>query len=198
MRSNLALVATAGLVALSGCEGEARRDAPEAEATAQTEPPTSPTPVSIIRPEVMAETVVVPPTPPLQATIPFGEGGFALSPDAERALADVLASDQLAEGWPIVLRGHTDSVGHDEANLRASRRRAETVAEWLIENGVSEDRIEIIALGEQRPVAPNARLDGTPDEAGRAKNRRVTVSIAPVEAGPADEPSPEPKPVADG
>jgi len=198
MRSNLAFVATAGLVALSGCDDEPRLDPPEAEATAQTEAPSTATPISIIRPEVMAETVVVPPPPPLEATIPFGEGGFALSPDAERVLADVLASDQFAEGWPIVLRGHTDSVGHDEANLRASRRRAEAVVEWLIENGVSEDRIEIIALGEQRPIAPNAMLDGTPDEEGRAKNRRVTVSIAPAEAEPADESSPEPMPAADG
>src|SRR5690606_40300595 len=98
---------------------------------------------------------------------------------AEAVLGKVLESRQLAEGWPIVLRGHTDSAGHDEANLRVSRRRAEAVAEWLTERGVDPGRIEVVALGEQRPVAPNARLDGTPDEEGRARNRRVTVSIAP-------------------
>ena len=134
----------------------------------------------------------------METTIPFGEGGHELSVAAEDALADVLASDQLAEGWPIVLRGHTDSVGHDEANLRASRRRAEAVAEWLVENGVSEERIEIVALGEQRPVAPNARPDGSPDEEGRAKNRRVTVSIAPAEPEPAAEPPAEPAAAAEG
>src|SRR5690606_30153070 len=106
--------------------------------------------------------------------------------------------DQLAEGWPVVLRGHTDSVGHDEANLRASRRRAEAVANWLVEHGVSEERIEIIALGEQRPIAPNALPDGSPDEEGRAKNRRVTVHIVPADAETPTETPPEPEPAAEG
>lgn len=64
------------------------------------------------------------------------------------------------------------------ANLRASQRRAEVVRDWLVENGVAEDRIDVIAFGEQNPVSPNANPDGTPDEAGRAKNRRVDLTIA--------------------
>ena len=192
MKPCLALVVAATAVGLAGCDGQPRADAPE------TEPARTATPASIIRPEVIAEQAVEPPLAPLEATIPFGEGGHELSVAAEDALADVLASDQLAEGWPIVLRGHTDSIGHDEANLRASRRRAEAVADWLVENGVSEERIEIVALGEQRPVAPNARPDGSPDEEGRAKNRRVTVSIAPAEPEPAAEPPAEPAAAAEG
>ena len=67
------------------------------------------------------------------------------------------------------------------------------------EHGVARERITVIALGEQRPVAPNAHLDGTPDEEGRARNRRVTVTIAPPrqedaegEASGVEEPETEP------
>ncbi len=165
---------------VAGCD-EPSRDVSEPEPREITQPVAVETPASIIRPEVMAEQAK-PPLEPLEATVPFGEGGFELSDEAVRALGEVLSSDQLDEGWAIVLRGHTDSVGHDEANLRASRRRAEAVAEWLVENGVEEARITVIALGEQRPVAPNALPDGSPDEEGRARNRRVTITIAPAVA----------------
>lgn len=198
MKSNFALLTAATVAVLTGCDGEPRRDPPAPEPTREAEPASTETPASIIRPEVIAAQVVEPPLAPLEATIPFGEGGFELSADAERALAAVLESDQIAEEWPIVLRGHTDSVGHDEANLRASRRRAEAVAEWLIGHGVDEDRIEIIALGEQRPLAPNALPDGKPDEEGRARNRRVTVSTAPPKAEPAEDPPVEPGTAAGG
>lgn len=198
MKSNLALASAAAALALAACDSGPRNDSVEAETTPAAEPLATPTPISIIRPDVIAAQTVEPPLPPLETTVPFAEGGSELSADAERVLAEVLASDQAAEGWPIVLRGHTDSVGHDEANLRVSRRRAEAVAEWLVENGVSEEKIEIIALGEQRPIAPNALPDGRPDEEGRAKNRRVTVHIAPAAAKPAIEAPSEPEPAAVG
>jgi len=104
----------------------------------------------------------------------------------------VLDTPQMAAGGEIVLRGHTDSAEHDEANLRASRRRAEAVRDWLVERGVSAQRIRVIALGEQNPIEPNALPDGTPNDAGRAANRRVELSIGvPAEtlaAAPAREP----------
>ena len=123
--------------------------------------------------------------------------------NVERHVADleaIMETEQMAAGGAIVLRGHTDSVGDDEANLRVSERRAEMVRDWLLEQGVGEERITVIAIGEQRPIAPNAQLDGTPDEAGRAANRRVDVTIAvPDEesagdsepAAAADEDSPD-------
>lgn len=190
MAKALALAPLAAMLLLPGC-----RD----ERTAEPEPapePSSPAapPVSIIRPEVAPETVVEEPLAPLEATIPFAEGGYALSEDAEDALMEVTDSEQLAEGWPVVLRGHTDSAGTDEANLRASRRRAEAVADWLVDHGVARERIEVIPLGEQRPIAPNAHLDGTPDEEGRAQNRRVTITIAPRNEGEAEPATGQEKP----
>lgn len=161
------------------------------------EPPPQPTatptgePVSILRPDVEQPEQDAEPLEPLQMRIGFPDGENELGEAAQADLATLLASPQYRAGGPIVLRGHTDSVGNDEANLRASEERAGVVRDWLIENGVEEERIEIIPLGEQRPIAPNAHLDGTPDEEGRALNRRVDITVELPEADGA-EAIPEP------
>lgn len=194
--AQLAVTATALalLLALPGCELKRGGGEPEPTPTASetigpSEPPTaaqSP-PASIIRPDVTPSPVVETPPDPLAATVRFPDGGYELNAAGERLLTEVLQSDQLAEGWPIVLRGHTDSEGDDRGNLFASRKRAEAVAGWLVDNGIDEDRIEVIAIGEQRPIAPNAHLDGTPNERGRALNRRVEVWIGPPGSQPGDD-----------
>ena len=83
----------------------------------------------------------------------------------------------------------------------ASKKRAEAVAHYLEKHGVAKDRITVIALGEGRPIAPNAKLDGSDDPEGRARNRRVDISVTPGDlpepaATPSAEPSPIPSPAA--
>ncbi|BDI59689.1 OmpA family protein [Qipengyuania nanhaisediminis] len=144
---------------------------------------------SILRPDVEAEQPLPSdPLDPLEVTIGFLEGGAALDTAARTALKRVLESGQLAEGGAITLRGHSDTGGSDAANMRVSQRRAEAVRDWLTERGVEADRFTIIAFGEQNPVEPNAHRDGTPNEDGRAANRRVELTIA-VEPGAADAPA---------
>lgn len=146
----------------------------------EPEPVVTPTPdgetVSILRPDVEIERPVAP-LEPLATTIDFAEGGSALDDDAVAALEQVRESEQFEEGGAITLRAHSDAGGSDEANMRASMARAEAVRDWLIENGADEERITIIAFGEQNPIEPNALPDGTPNEEGRAANRRVELSI---------------------
>lgn len=175
-------VALAGALALAGCSD---RDPPAPEPP-EPSPAVAPTQASIIRDEVQVDRAE-PALEPLEASVSFAETGGELSEAALEDLAAIMESKQMAAGGAIVLRGHTDSTGDDEANLRVSERRAEMVRDWLVENGVAEDRITVIAIGEQRPIAPNANLDGTPDEAGRAANRRVAVSIAVPEDEPEDD-----------
>lgn len=115
--------------------------------------------------------------PPLETTLGFPDGTSELTEAARAELATILKSPQMGAGGRIVLGGHSDSDGSDEANETASRERAEAVRDFLIGEGVDEERIEIIAFGEQNPVEPNALPDGTSNEAGRAANRRVEVTI---------------------
>lgn len=167
---------------LTGCEREATPEpespesaAPETPAAEEIEVPTN----SILREDMDERPIAAPPLEPLEITVPFGESGSDLGNEAKRVLSEILASKQFKGDGAIVLRGHTDSSGTDEANIRASKMRAEAVAEVLEDAGANPDRITIIGIGEQNPIAPNALPDGTPDEEGRAKNRRVDVTIEP-------------------
>lgn len=73
----------------------------------------------------------------------------------------------------IRVEGHTDSKGSDEYNMDLSKRRANNVKNLLVMRGVAENRIEVVGYGKTMPVATNDT------EAGRQKNRRVEIRIAP-------------------
>ena len=175
------LIALSLACALAACDREAPAPTPTLQPTA------SPTPeqkTSIIRDDVGFEREPAPVQGPLDIVIGFPDGGADLSEEAIAQLGAALESEQMKGGGAISVGGHTDSTGPDAANLRAARRRAETVRDWLVKEGVAEDRIKVIAFGEQNPIAPNARPDGTPSESGRAKNRRVELSIAAPPGAP--------------
>jgi len=74
----------------------------------------------------------------------------------------------------LVITGHTDSVGSDAFNLELSRRRAQSVKQYLVEQyAIDEHRLIILGAGESRPIADN----DTPE--GQAQNRRVTIQDCP-------------------
>lgn len=180
-----ALAGAALMLALGGCDRDEPAPEPEPAASAPT-----PEPTSIMRDDLDGG-VLPPPEPqlvPLDARISFSDGGADLSESAMAELSSILRSPQIAEGGPILLRAHSDSAGSGEVNIRASQRRGEAVRDYLVENGVADERITIIAFGEQNPLQPNARLDGTPNEPGRAANRRVDLLVALPDE---DEPVPE-------
>ena len=98
--------------------------------------------------------------------------------DSARGTLDSLAELILAGGeGQITIEGHTDSMGDDDYNKRLSEQRAAAVKAYLATKGVPDARVRTIGLGELRPTAPNARPDGTDDEAGRQRNRRVEVIL---------------------
>lgn len=74
----------------------------------------------------------------------------------------------------IEVAGHTDNVGSSEYNRQLSQRRAGTVARYLASRGVAEQRLMTAAGGEEHPIASNST------EQGRAANRRVEVTLAPL------------------
>jgi OOP family OmpA-OmpF porin len=87
-------------------------------------------------------------------------------------LAQVAELLKAGEEGTVVLEGHTDSTGPAEYNMGLSERRAAAVKKLLTETyGISADHIEVRAFGETQPIADNDT------EEGRAKNRRVDISV---------------------
>ncbi len=75
----------------------------------------------------------------------------------------------------IEVAGHTDSTGSAAYNQTLSERRAQSVAAYLMSHGIKQPRLIVVGDGSQHPVASNA----TPE--GRQQNRRVELTIVPVE-----------------
>ena len=74
----------------------------------------------------------------------------------------------------IDVYGHTDSTGSDSYNQTLSERRASTVANYLVSQGVSAARIRSQGFGEMMPIDSNDTVEG------RARNRRVEIKIVPI------------------
>ena len=73
----------------------------------------------------------------------------------------------------LTVVGHTDNRGFADFDIHLSERRAGAVADILIKSGVAQQRIHIMGMGFERPVAGNDTVEG------RARNRRVEIHIAP-------------------
>lgn len=75
----------------------------------------------------------------------------------------------------VVVSGHTDSDGSAEYNQGLSQQRASAVSNYLQSQGVNSVRLETVGFGERQPIASN----GT--DAGKQQNRRVEITLLPVE-----------------
>lgn len=78
--------------------------------------------------------------------------------------------------YHIIISGHTDNRGKAARNLRLSKRRAESVARYLVSRGVSRSKMSVVGYGESQPVVSNATAYG------RARNRRVEITIKGVQS----------------
>jgi len=67
----------------------------------------------------------------------------------------------------LEIRGHTDNIGDVKYNQKLSERRADAVAEYMIKNGISPERLKSVGFGETKPLVPNN------SDIHRAKNRRT-------------------------
>ncbi|MCX7736366.1 MAG: OmpA family protein [Candidatus Kapabacteria bacterium] len=73
--------------------------------------------------------------------------------------------------YKIKIEGHTDNIGSESYNIELSKKRAESVRNYIVSKGVSPKRFTLIGFGSSMPIASNDT------EEGRAMNRRVVVSF---------------------
>lgn len=113
-----------------------------------------------------------------QTVVRFAFGSAGLAPDAHQTIAAV-ARDIAAHAdptRPIVLVGHTDSLGSAPYNQHLSLRRAQTIRETLAQALPPGFRFQVSGQGENAPLGPEHHPDGTDDQAARARDRRVEIS----------------------
>jgi outer membrane protein OmpA-like peptidoglycan-associated protein len=94
-----------------------------------------------------------------------------LKPESHDQLDKLARTMKQNKNMVIEIAGHTDSQGSKEYNLRLSQKRAETVRQYLINKGISPDRVTPKGYGEAQPIGDNDTKEG------RAKNRRTEVRV---------------------
>jgi len=94
-----------------------------------------------------------------------------LRPENRELLSKIVGILLTSKNYGIYVYGHTDDIGSEEYNLDLSEKRAQTVRDYLTENGIAPEIITSKGFGKSRPIVP-----GTSAEA-RAENRRVEIGI---------------------
>ena len=71
----------------------------------------------------------------------------------------------------IEISGHTDDIGNDQTNMELSKKRAQSVVNFLLENGIATDRMFFKGFGESIPKVKNDT------ELNRQQNRRIELKF---------------------
>jgi outer membrane protein OmpA-like peptidoglycan-associated protein len=101
----------------------------------------------------------------------FDTGSYTLKPGAREKLAKISGIVLAHPGLSLQIEGHTDSVGGDDFNQQLSERRADSVRDFLAEQGVPASSITARGFGKMQPVASNDTAEG------RQRNRRVELVV---------------------
>jgi outer membrane protein OmpA-like peptidoglycan-associated protein len=101
----------------------------------------------------------------------FDFNSAGLRPESQQTLRDLASNFQRYTDETVTVEGHTDNVGSPEYNQGLSERRAYSVRDYLVNQGVTSSRVTAIGLGETQPKSSN----NTPE--GRQLNRRVELHI---------------------
>ena len=104
-------------------------------------------------------------------TILFDTGKATIKAQSAAVLADIIGILKEYSTAKFTVEGHTDSVGSETLNQRLSDSRANSVKEYLVQNGIDAFRLSALGYGESNPI------DSNKTRAGRANNRRVEINL---------------------
>jgi len=104
-------------------------------------------------------------------TILFDTGKASLKTETVSVFVDIIRILNEYPNSKFTVEGHTDSVGSEKLNQSLSEKRANSVLDFLIKEGIASDRLTAIGYGEAKPISTNKT------RAGRADNRRVEINL---------------------
>jgi len=117
------------------------------------------------------EVVVEQPEPIVLKNVLFKTGSYELLPESYFELGQLITLLSENEQLLIEVRGHTDNIGDESDNQMLSENRAKAVNDYLIQRGISKERLTFVGFGEKQPIASND------SEEGRKTNRRTEFII---------------------
>ncbi|CUA87572.1 OmpA family protein [Pseudidiomarina woesei] len=112
----------------------------------------------------------------LPSNVTFATDSSSIAQGFYPVLSDVGRVLNRYEKTTMLVEGHTDSVGDANYNMQLSERRALSVRNYLVGEGVDQRRVTTVGYGETQPIADNSTAGG------RQENRRVELRIVPNQA----------------
>ncbi|MFT2929817.1 OmpA family lipoprotein [Enterobacter sp. HK-058-C-ECC] len=107
--------------------------------------------------------------------VTFDSSSATLKPAGANTLTGVAMVLKEYNKTAVNVMGYTDSTGSQDLNMRLSQQRADAVASSLITQGVEANRIRTSGMGPANPIASNSTAEG------KAQNRRVEITLSPIQ-----------------
>ncbi len=121
--------------------------------------------------QTYARTLSALPQAPELFRLYFEIGTDALTAESRVEPQRIVAAIKRRKAVDVRISGHTDSLGQKEDNMNLSLKRAQTIADLLIGQGIDAASIRIFSHGDGLPLIP------TPDQTPEPRNRRVEVVV---------------------
>lgn len=102
----------------------------------------------------------------------FASASYKLPDDSDGILEELYLGIKDYSDLVIEVSGHTDNIGTKESNLYFSKKRAESVVNYLVNQGIDKSRLIAKGYGDSRPMASN-----DDEKNGRELNRRIEVMV---------------------
>lgn len=109
----------------------------------------------------------------MPGNITFPSNGYDVRSDFYQVLGSVALVLKEFDENGVEVRGYTDSTGARQYNIDLSVKRAQSVANYLVNQGVAGARVSAYGMGPEQPIASNDT------KSGRALNRRVEIDLRP-------------------
>ena len=104
------------------------------------------------------------------AVVYFGFDKFTLSTKSIQTLKSVVRAMNENPDMLITVSGHADERGTREYNLALGQRRGDAVKDYLLLNGINDNRVTVKSFGEEYPLVTGS------NEASWSKNRRAEIN----------------------
>ncbi len=114
-------------------------------------------------------------TKPVKILVPFGNPKEVFTGSGKEGLDEIAAVAIAHPETQLLVEGHTDNVGPKSLNKKLGLERARAVADYLVNKGISRDRITTEGVGDEHPIREGSNSTAQ----GRMENRRVEVTLVP-------------------